>query len=292
MPDAAADSQPSRPMPDFLVIGAARAGTTALFELLRQHPEVYLPPEKELHYFCRHYDRGADWYAGHFADATPGQRIGEASTTYTQQAAWPDAPARIAADLPNARLLYIVRHPLEQLRSFYQQCRRLSHYGVVGAFNASVRDCPVLLDTCRYARQLSHYAAYADAGQLKVLFHEDLRRDWRAVVREAFEFLGADPDADVLPAEEATNTAVGAGMDTALTRGLRRAGVIRFAARLLPAPLVRRVGGVLKPSIVGKPAWDPATRRWVCGQIEDESRDFLARHGKPRDFWRFEPDEQ
>jgi len=291
MPDAAAASHPSRPMPDFLVIGAARAGTTALFELLRQHPSLYLPPEKELHYFCRHYGRGPDWYAGHFADAAPGQRNGEASTTYTQHVAWPDAPARIAADLPAARLLYIVRDPLEQLRSFYQQCRRLSHYGVVGGFNASVRDCPVLLDTCRYGRQLSHYAAYADAGRLKVLFHEDLRRDWRAVVREAFDFLGVGPDAAVAPADEATNTAVGAGMDTPLTRALRRAGAIRFAARVLPGPLVRRVGGVLKPPIVGKPDWEPATRRWVCDQIEDESRDFLARHGKARDFWRFDRDE-
>ena len=119
-------------VPDFLIIGAARAGTTALHTYLRQHPDIFMPQAKEMNYFAyvgRTLDvkgPGADFinnaatdaatYASHFADARPGQITGEASPLYLFE---PDAPGNIATMAPDAKLIVILRNPIEQAYSHF-----------------------------------------------------------------------------------------------------------------------------------------------------------------------------
>ena len=113
----------SRPVikPTFLVIGAAKAGTTSLYELLGAHPEVFLSDPKEPQFFTERYARGYGWYESLFADAAGYQAVGEGSTTYSELGIWPQTIDRLAAYVPEARFLYFTRHPLERLESMWIQ---------------------------------------------------------------------------------------------------------------------------------------------------------------------------
>jgi hypothetical protein len=115
-----------RPLPDFLVIGAQKAGTTALYAYLRWHPAVLGPSWKEVSFFDRHYVRGEAWYRGHFPNRLRlglamrrtgvAAAVGEASPSYLFH---PLAAERVAALVPQARLIAILRNPVERAFSHY-----------------------------------------------------------------------------------------------------------------------------------------------------------------------------
>ena len=98
-----------------------KSGTSSLRDYLRDHPEVFIPPEEELHYFVEgiNWKQGLDWYRARFADAGDAIAVGEKSPTYTMHPEHPGVPERIAALLPEVRLIYVVRHPIERIKSHY-----------------------------------------------------------------------------------------------------------------------------------------------------------------------------
>ena len=109
------------PLPDFVVIGAQKAGTTSLYRMLRKHPQVHMPRTKELHYFDFHYERGPEWYAAQFRPGRWERRRGEATPNYM----WgPLARQRLIADLPSARIIAILRNPVDRAYSHYWHDRR------------------------------------------------------------------------------------------------------------------------------------------------------------------------
>jgi hypothetical protein len=107
-----------RPLPDFLILGAQKAGTTALYAYLRRHPKITGPSWKEVSYFDRHYARGSDWYRGNFPNLlrTRGELVGEASPSYLFH---PLAPQRVKELVPDARLVVLVRNPIDRALSHY-----------------------------------------------------------------------------------------------------------------------------------------------------------------------------
>src|SRR6266480_7948081 len=108
-----------RPLPDFLILGAQKAGTTALYAYLRQHPEITGPSWKEVSFFDRHYARGEAWYRGNFPNSlrARGKLVGEASPSYLFH---PLAPERVAGLVPEAKLIALVRNPVDRAYSHYQ----------------------------------------------------------------------------------------------------------------------------------------------------------------------------
>ena len=116
----------ARPLPDFLILGAQKAGTTALYSYLRQHPSIAGPPWKEVSFFDRHYRRGTAWYRGNFPSTLYLRRmqsrtgvkpvVGEASPSYMFH---PLGAERVRAVVPNARLIVLVRNPIDRALSHY-----------------------------------------------------------------------------------------------------------------------------------------------------------------------------
>jgi hypothetical protein len=108
----------ARPLPDFLILGAQKAGTTALYAYLRRHPGITGPSWKEVSYFDRHYARGEAWYRGNFPNLARarGKLVGEASPSYLFH---PLAPERVKALVPEARLIALVRNPADRAHSHY-----------------------------------------------------------------------------------------------------------------------------------------------------------------------------
>lgn len=111
-----------RSVPNFLIVGAMKAGTTSLFAWLGEQPEVFVPDVKEPDYFSRDHSwrRGESWYRGLFTGANHDQMVGEASVDSTHPGRATRAASRIASFAPDARIVFVARDPLERIRSQYR----------------------------------------------------------------------------------------------------------------------------------------------------------------------------
>ena len=102
-------------LPNFVVIGAMRSGSTSLYKYLQAHPDVYMP-RKEIHFFDRKWDRGLSWYLTRFEGHSGQTAVGEATPTYLAE---PEALDRMASTIPDARLLAVLRDPVDRAYSHY-----------------------------------------------------------------------------------------------------------------------------------------------------------------------------
>jgi hypothetical protein len=210
-------------MPDFFIVGHAKCGTTALYEMLREHPQIFMPKFKEPWYFSRHNPQDVPAsqrtvavtgnkpmseaeYLTLFADALPGQRRGEASTSYL----WSEtAAAAIAAAQPSARIIAILREPASFLRSLHLQLL-VNVSETETDFRRAIaledarregREIPryafwpqslIYSDRVRYVEQLQRYHAVFPREQVLVLIYDDFRADNEGTVRRVLRFLDVD----------------------------------------------------------------------------------------------------
>jgi len=182
-------------LPNFLLIGAMKAGTTSLYHYLQAHPQVYMSPIKEPEFFVEqsNWRRGIDWYCEQFASAGPdATAIGEASTLYTRYPRHQGIPQRIASHIPKVRLIYVVRDPIERIRSHYQH--RVAQASERAPFEEAVFEDPTYVDCSRYALQIEQYMEYFPREQLLVITSEELRDARQATIRRVYEHLGVDVD--------------------------------------------------------------------------------------------------
>ncbi len=181
-------------LPNFLVIGAAKGGTTSLHHYLRQHPEVYLTPVKETNFFWseareegRQTVQTLAGYERLFADARAAKAIGEVSPRYLNSAG---AAERIRQTLPDVRLVVSLRHPAERAWSDY--LGRLRILRESRPFDEAVQPGEPCLEWGFYFPRLQRYFDRFPRGQIHVILHDDLTRDTDAVLRGFFTFLGVD----------------------------------------------------------------------------------------------------
>jgi hypothetical protein len=181
---------PDHRLPDFVIIGAAKAATTWLSYNLGAHPQVFLPSQ-ELHYFSRFHDQGEDWYRGHFQDAQETQLIGEKSASYLADAA---TPLRLHCQLPRAKLIAQLRNPIERAYSDYCMHYRRGQVSTdIGCYLDPARTpIPRLLEHGFYHRQLMSFMRVFPREQILVLLYDDIRRRPREVFADVCGFLGID----------------------------------------------------------------------------------------------------
>lgn len=179
-------------LPNFLVIGAMKGGTDSLWQYLRHHSQVFMSETKELDFFTAeiNWSRGRSWYERQFDGAGDAVAVGEASTSYTKHPVHHGVPGRIAELLPQARLVYVVRHPVERLRSHYLHETLLGHER--DPIEEAVFKNPVYLDFSRYALQIEQYLQHFGRDQLLVITSEGLRADRRATMDTVSRFLGVN----------------------------------------------------------------------------------------------------
>ncbi len=197
-------------LPDFLVIGGQRCGTTSLHSYLAAHPRVRAASGKELQYLSLHYGRGERWYRGHFPPSSPGVVCFEASPLYLFH---PDAPSRAAATLPRGRYIALLRDPVERAWSHYLHTRSYGQEPL--DFEAALASEESRLATPegwrrysyaargRYAEQLSRWFQHVPRERIHVIRSEDLYADPAAVYGGVLDFLELEP---FTPAEFAVHT--------------------------------------------------------------------------------------
>jgi hypothetical protein len=176
-------------LPNFLVIGAQRAGTTLLHRILESHPDVYVPYQrKEIHYFDWYYDRGPNWYRSFFPKTEEAGRfraIGEATPDYL---AAPQVPQRIRQTIPQCRLLVILRNPVDRAYSWYLYARR-GRYENRG-FEEFLAGDATALEWGLYARHLERYLEFFPHDSVQVVIYEELLREPERTLGHLAEFLG------------------------------------------------------------------------------------------------------
>src|SRR5918999_1701883 len=180
-------------LPNFLIIGASKAGTTSLWAYLREHPQVFMCEPKELHFFVAdmNWTRGLRWYERHFEGAGKAIAVGEACGAYARYPLRPGVPARIAEVLPETRLIYLVRHPIKRMISNYILNVRLAVEREASIDRALLSD-PQYLDASRYAMQIEQYLPYFDREQLLIIQSEELSEARGPTLQLIFEFLKVD----------------------------------------------------------------------------------------------------
>ena len=175
-------------LPNFLYIGTSKAGSTWLYDVLNHHPDVHMARGKGLYFFSAHYDRGLGWYRAHFSGAGDERVVGEVSHTYLYA---PRACGRIAATLPDVRLMVCLREPAE--RAFSEYLDLVKNGYVTGSFETQLERMPRLVEWGRYAKYLAPYLERFGLERLHVAVFDELAADPDAFARKVFEFLEVEP---------------------------------------------------------------------------------------------------
>jgi hypothetical protein len=180
-------------LPTFLVIGAMKCGTTSLYYYLAEHPEIGMSRRKETNFFVEthNWQQGRDWYAQQFPDESPER--GECSPNYTKRHLYDGVPERIQAVCPNAKLVYLVRDPIERTVSHYvSNCRQRREDRSFETAVADVENSKYVL-TSRYYWQLQPYLDRFAEENLLMLSTEELKNAPTATLQTVYRFLGVDP---------------------------------------------------------------------------------------------------
>ncbi|MFW6060545.1 MAG: sulfotransferase family protein [Phycisphaeraceae bacterium] len=281
--------------PNFLVIGAARCGTSSLCARLASHPDIFISDPKEPFFFSHDelYQRGFAWYESHFRNAGTAKAVGEGSTTYTKHAQFPHVAERIARDLPHARLIYVVRHPLDQIASHYMVLRShaenaIRHGAAVGPlFADSVRQNPVLVDTALYWKQINRYRRHFPDRQILVVFFEDYRDAPDRTLRAMLEFLNVDLDVPLEETAGARHASSALLEDRTFLRPFQGSSIVNALRRHTPETAKNWVRPFVKRRIGERPTWDEPTRQWTIERVRPDAEQFLASYGRPG-LWRFD----
>lgn len=200
--------------PHFIILGAQKAGTTSLFSYLGLHPDVVLPESKEVHFFDNKFDRGMSWYRSQFpAGQSAGGITGEASPYYLFH---PLAPLRVARECPDARLIVLLRDPVERAYSHFMMERRvgnepLGSFGEALAAEAERLEGQaerIMRGECTfnfnhqifsyasrglYFQQLTRWLQWIPAERMLILKSEDFFRNPSETLLKVHTFLGLVP---------------------------------------------------------------------------------------------------
>lgn len=179
-------------LPDFLVIGAQRAGTTWLDNMLRTHQQIFLPSfRKEVHFFDDFYSKGIDWYERFFPDpeeATSYRAVGETTPRYLYD---PQVPGRIAQVIPRCRLIAMLRDPVD--RAYSQYSLSVKDEGESKTFEEALEANSELIQRGWYSHQLERFLARFEAHQLLVCIFEEAVEDPVVELGKIGAFLDVDP---------------------------------------------------------------------------------------------------
>ncbi len=181
-------------LPNFFIIGAAKSGTTSLHFYLDQHPDIFMAEQKELHFFCDpDFEEWLPLYREQFPVDT--RLRGEASTLYTRAPAIPGVPKRIAALVPDARMIYLVRDPVERALASWREERFhvTERRPAVEAFKHPEDPHNPYVAASRYAFQLRGFSDEFGADRILVLDQGELATHASTVLERVVDFLGLPP---------------------------------------------------------------------------------------------------
>jgi hypothetical protein len=302
----------SERLPNFVVVGAPKCGTTSLYHYLGQHPQIFLPARKELHYFsfgfmekllagpgdanilktsCRTFEE----YAAYYAPAREQSAVGDISPSYFY---FTDVCEEIRARLGSPKIIVMLRDPVQKAFSQYMHLIRDGRETL--GLNAALAEEPRRIERgyaamWRYAESSLYTARtrrFLDEfgrDRVKVILFDDLLRDPAGVLASTFEFLGVDPSVQVQT--ESVYNRSGVPRSRWMASLISKPNVITSIVRsLLPVSLTGRVKDALQRANTGqKLNLDPRAREYLRSYFQADLADLEALLGRPL-AWRAEPE--
>jgi hypothetical protein len=277
--------------PDFLGLGAQKAGSSWIYSCLYDHPQVCIPI-KDLHFFSRerNWGRGFTWYEEQFTRCGPDTVAGEFSTSYLAE---PDAAERIHARYPAVKLLACLRNPADRAFSNFLNDLQAGALPPEASFDDAVGSHPEYVQQGAYASQLERYLARFPRDSLLVLLYDDLQRAPLEFMSSIYRFLGVDDAFVPRMLHERVNVARvprSAGADrmarTAVT-ALRRHGldrVVWLAKRSGLPRLTYRLNS--RPTALAAHELTPEQRQRLTAQLAPELDRLETLLGRDLGAWR------
>lgn len=181
-------------LPNLIIIGATKCGTTSLHYYLNLHPEISMSSTKEIDFFVaeKNWNRGIEWYKSQFSGST--KIRGEASPKYTACHRWQGVASRLHSIVPEAKLIYILRDPIERIISHYMHRKVLGKEH--GTIDEALTRCGLsnsdYLVRSKYYLQLKEYLNYFPPQQILILTLEELSSYPQATLKKVFRYLEVD----------------------------------------------------------------------------------------------------
>jgi Sulfotransferase domain len=286
---------PTKVKIDFLVAGFSKCGTTTLCAALSRHPDIFIPVVKEPRYFSStDFENGHEVYDQLFEPASPHQKKGEGSPSYSSAQREDDSIARIRDNNPDCRFVFIARHPKRRIESSY---REMQHSGVRFGLNAPfelgqcISEYPQMVNDSLFYSRIEKYIATFGRESVRVVFLEDLSANLHGELKGCFEHIGVDPARTPEFEDLRLNSGSQKLYDTRLMRYLR--GNIVFGpqiAKIDPAAqdkLFSRL--LLRKPFKGAPiVWDEQALAAYRELVVPEARKFLKLCDKPPEFWQLD----
>jgi hypothetical protein len=289
-------------LPTFVVIGTAKGGTTSLYWYLAEHPEVFMSPVKETNFFAWNLDpdgrllygdpdvhrfpvKTLEEYEALFAGAGKAKAVGEASPLYLES---PQAAARIRAQLPEARIVCTLRHPVDRAYSDYLMYirRRGRPFDPVrdlspGAAWASPDSR--WMQVSRYYAQLARYYEVFPRERIHVLLFDDIRRSTVDATQEVYRFLGVDPD--FVPDTETLHAAGGVPASQLLEGLLTRSALSTTLRRWVPVGAAKWVRRLRARTLKKAPTLPPALRQELTSHFHADIENTSKLIGRSLEHW-------
>ena len=179
-------------LPDFMIIGAMKSATSTLHEQLARQPGIFMTTPKEPYFFSNDpvYAKGLGWYESLYADSAPDALRGESSTHYAKLPTYPDTIARIQAHTPDAKFIYIMRHPIDRLISQY--IHHWTEKAVSVPIDEAIDALPIMVDYSRYTMQVQPWIDAFGQDRVLPVFFDHLRTHPQAALERVCQFIGYD----------------------------------------------------------------------------------------------------
>ncbi len=222
-------------LPNLIVIGAMKAGTTSLHYYLNQHPDIFMSKIKEPHFFVHdfNWDKGIDWYKNLFI--TDKKICGESSQGYTKCHIDKGVPKLMHSVIPDTKLIYIIRDPIDRILS-----HNIEHLYEVGETNIDLNEILLhdkdehIIKTSMYFYQIQAYLKYFKKEQLYILTLEDLKENRLQEMNKIFDFLGVKRLNDNNLFNFVKNKSEGRKMDSITLKKIKNSKIKSFAKKILP----------------------------------------------------------
>ncbi|MCU0527096.1 MAG: sulfotransferase domain-containing protein [Elainella sp. Prado103] len=197
-------------LPNFIIAGAPKSATSTLYEYLKQHPDIFMSPVKEPFFFDFNFERGIEYYAKFFEKYNGETAIGEATVWYMS---WAAVPERIYQTIPDVKLIFILRDPVERAFSNYLMDLRSGHYTPKQTFGYVIRNEGKVSGIDRrivsggfYYRHVKRFEQYFSRKNMLFIVYDDFKSNIREVEKSVYRFLEVD---DSFAAESPPNKMVG-----------------------------------------------------------------------------------